>query len=171
MIHQLNFAGKDKVQVAIERIQTFEPKEGYYLAFSGGKDSSVVMELMKMSGVKYDAHYNVTSLDPPELVRFIKDYHKEVVFDYPRYNDGRVKTMWNLIERNGMPPNRVMRYCCRELKEGFGDGHFVVTGVRKAESAKRANRGGGWNCLIKRRQDAIGTTSTTRTRNSSGRAN
>ena len=46
MIHQLNMYGKDKVQVAIERLQSFEPKEeGYALAFSGGKDSVVVKKL------------------------------------------------------------------------------------------------------------------------------
>ena len=27
------------VEVAIKRIQAFEPPEGYFLAFSGGKDS------------------------------------------------------------------------------------------------------------------------------------
>jgi len=27
---------RDKVQIAIERLRTFEPPEGYYLAFSGG---------------------------------------------------------------------------------------------------------------------------------------
>ena len=29
---------EDKVQVAIERIKHFEPEEGYYVAFSGGKE-------------------------------------------------------------------------------------------------------------------------------------
>lgn len=42
MIHQLNMHGKDKVQVAIDRLKAFEPPEGYYLAFSGGKDSVVI---------------------------------------------------------------------------------------------------------------------------------
>ena len=54
-IGQLNIYGKDKVEVAIERFQTFEPPEGYFLAFSGGKDSSVIKALADMSGVKYDA--------------------------------------------------------------------------------------------------------------------
>ena len=57
MIHQLNMQGKDKVQVAIERLKTFEPPEGYYLVFSGGKDSVVIKALADMAGVKYDAHY------------------------------------------------------------------------------------------------------------------
>lgn len=143
MIHQTNMYGKDKVQIAIERFQTFEPPEGYYLAFSGGKDSVVLKALADMAGVKYDAHYNVTTVDPPELVQFIKEYHKDVIFEKAHYKDGRQKTMWNLIEKKKMPPTRLIRYCCQELKEHGGDGRFTVTGVRWAESTRRRkNRGG-----------------------------
>lgn len=67
MLGQLNFDGKNKVEVAIEILQAFEPKEGYFLGFSGGKDSVVANALCDMAGVKYDAHYSVTSVDPPEL--------------------------------------------------------------------------------------------------------
>ncbi len=141
MIHQLNIYGKDKVQIAIERIKTFEPEEGYYLAFSGGKDSVVVKALLDMANAKYDAHYNITSVDPPELVQFIKTF-SDVSRDYPRDKDGNVITMWNLISKKTMPPTRIVRYCCTHLKEQGGIGKFVVTGVRKAESAKRAIRGG-----------------------------
>lgn len=142
MLGQLNMAGKDKVEVAIERIQTFEPPEGYFLAFSGGKDSVVIKALADMAGVKYDAHYQITSVDPPPLVQFIKQMHPDVVRDYPRYKDGTVATMWNLIPKKGMPPTRVIRYCCTVLKEAAGEGRFKMTGVRKAESYKRTHRGG-----------------------------
>lgn len=141
-IHQLNFNGKDKVEIAIERFKTFEPDEGYYLAFSGGKDSIVVKALADMSGVKYDAHYNVTSVDPPELIRFIREYYPDVAFEYPKDEDGNRVTMWNLIPKKKMPPTRLVRYCCQVLKEGGGDGRFTVTGVRWAESrSRRANQG------------------------------
>ena len=99
MIHQLDFNGVDKVEKAIRRLQLYEPPEGYYLCFSGGKDSVVIKALADMAGVKYDAHYNVTSVDPPELVRFIKREYPEVEFDYPRDKDGNRVTMWNLIPR------------------------------------------------------------------------
>lgn len=50
-IRQLNIYGVDKVQVAVDRLRAFEPKEGYYLCFSGGKDSSVIKALADMAGV------------------------------------------------------------------------------------------------------------------------
>ncbi len=73
MLEQLNMKGLSKIEVAIERLRMFEPEAGYYLAFSGGKDSVVIKALADMDKVKYDAHYNVTSVDPPELVRFIEE--------------------------------------------------------------------------------------------------
>lgn len=128
---------RTKVENAIKRLQSFEPPEGYYVAFSGGKDSQCIYHLCQMAGVKFDAHYNVTSVDPPELVQFIKRQYPEVIFDLPRYADGSRITMWNLIPKKGMPPTRIVRYCCEELKESNGEGRVVVTGVRWAESARR----------------------------------
>ena len=57
----------DRVAEAIKRLKTFEPPEGYFLAFSGGKDSQAVYHLAKMAGVKFDAHYSLTTVDPPRL--------------------------------------------------------------------------------------------------------
>lgn len=132
----------NKVKASIERIRAFEPEEGYYLAFSGGKDSVVCKVLLDMAGVKYDAHYRVTSVDPPELVRFIKEKHPDVDRDIPRYSDGKPITMWNLIPRKLMPPTRLVRYCCSSLKESGGDGRMTVTGVRWAESVNRQRNQG-----------------------------
>jgi len=124
----------DKVQVAIDRLREFEPPEGYYLAFSGGKDSVVIYDLAVRSGVKFDAHYNLTTVDPPELVQFIKRQYPEVEIHKPE------KTMWQLIPVMAWPPTRLVRYCCRYLKESGGASRVVVTGVRWAESQKRKQR-------------------------------
>ena len=56
----------EKVNKSILRLKTFEPPEGYYLAFSGGKDSCVLKWLADTAGVKYHAVYRITSVDPPE---------------------------------------------------------------------------------------------------------
>ena len=49
-----------KVYMAIKRLQSFEPPDGYFIAFSGGKDSQCVYHLAKMAEVKFDAHYAIT---------------------------------------------------------------------------------------------------------------
>ena len=149
-IGQLNIYGKDKVQVAIERIKAFEPEDGYFLAFSGGKDSVVVKALADMAEVKYDAHYNLTTVDPPELVQFIKREYPDVIFEKQHWKHdgvfvkaGDPVTMWNLIPEKLLPPTRVARYCCQHLKEQTGIGRFVITGVRWAESVNRAKKRAG----------------------------
>lgn len=142
LIENTLFGVEDKVANSIEALRAFEPSEGYYVAFSGGKDSVVVKKLCDLAGVKYDAHYSVTSVDPPELVQFIKEKYPDVYRDIPRDDDGNAITMWNLIPKELMPPTRLARYCCAELKETGGRGRFIVTGVRWAESRNRkANQG------------------------------
>lgn len=131
------FGKVDKVQKAIDRLKSFEPPDGYFLAFSGGKDSQCVYHLCEMAGVKFDAHYAVTSVDPPELLRFMKKQYPDVIWDHHYWPDGRKKTMWNVIAVHTIPPTRQARYCCSELKETGGKGRVVVTGVRWAESVKR----------------------------------
>ena len=130
------FGREDKVQKAIDRLKAFEPKEGYYLAFSGGKDSQCIYHLAKMAGVKFDAHYSVTTVDPPELMRFIQKEYPDVEWErhywsddpekHPEhyFSDGRPKqiTMWNLIADHTIPPTRQARYCCSALKESGGGG-------------------------------------------------
>lgn len=133
---------KNKVDTAIHRLQSFCPPEGYYVAFSGGKDSQCVYHLCKLGGVLFDAHYSVTSVDPPELVRFIKNNYPDVEFEWQYNKDGKPITMWNLIATHTLPPTRKARYCCSALKEPGGKDRIVVTGVRWAESANRKNTHG-----------------------------
>ena len=142
LVENTLFGVEDKVQNSIDALRSFEPPEGYYLAFSGGKDSVVVKHLCDMAGVKYDAHYNVTSVDPPELVQFIKEKYPDVHRDIPHDEDGKPITMWNLIPRMKVVPTRIMRFCCEELKERGGIGRMTLTGVRWAESARRKKHQG-----------------------------
>lgn len=129
---------KEKISISIERLKAFCPPEGYYLAFSGGKDSQCVYHLCKMADVKFDAHYNVTSVDPPELIWFIKKSYPDVKFDHQYNSEGKPITMWNLIPKALMPPTRLARFCCEKLKESTGRYRVTVTGVRREESTNRA---------------------------------
>ena len=124
LVEETLFGVHDKVSIALQRLRTFEPAEGYYLAFSGGKDSQCVYHLCKEAGVKFDAHYSLTTVDPPEVIYFMREHYPDVIVD--RHDT----TMWKLIVKKGMPPTRMVRYCCDELKEGGGRGRVMVTGVR-----------------------------------------
>ena len=128
------FSGISLEDTAIALLRKHEPQEGYYLAFSGGKDSMVVYALAKKAGVKFDAHFSMTTVDPNEVRTFIKDNYPDVIWERPK------KSMYKLIEDHGMLPTRIIRYCCAELKEIGGKGRVVITGVRKAESGKRKLR-------------------------------
>lgn len=142
-----------KMEIAINRYKAFEPPEGYFLAFSGGKDSQAIYHLAKIAGVKFDAHCAMTSVDPPELIRFRRKFYPDVIEDVQHYSDGKPEhyypdgrpkpiTMWSLIADHTVPPTRKARYCCAALKEVGGKGRLVVTGVRWEESANRRNTHG-----------------------------
>lgn len=109
------------MRVAIERFRAFEPPDGYYLAYSGGKDSDCIKILSSLAGVKFDAVHNLTTVDAPETMQYVKAQSDVKI--RPSYDrDGKHVTMWNLIVRKGTPPLRISRYCCSELKETGGKG-------------------------------------------------
>ena len=123
----------EKEKIAIERLKMFEPnanQEPYYLAYSGGKDSDTILILAQLADVRFEAVNNHTTVDAPETVYYIRS-KGNVKVEYPE------KTMWQLIVEKLMPPTRLVRYCCAELKERGGEGRRVITGVRWAESLKR----------------------------------
>lgn len=125
-----------KEKRAIQYLQAFEPEtEPYFLCYSGGKDSDAIRILASLAGVKHDIVNNHTTVDAPETVRYIRTI-PNIIINYPE------KTMWQLIVEKGMPPTRIVRYCCAELKERRGKGRVLITGVRKEESVMRAANGG-----------------------------
>lgn len=141
------FGIKESVELATERIKdaySFSSNLGLgklYVCFSGGKDSVAILGVCKKAfGDDFlnfcEFHYSVTGIDHPDLFYFIKDNFPFVIFDYPETN------MWKLILKKKMPPTRLMRYCCQELKERGGFGRFCVTGVRWEESVRRKLRRG-----------------------------
>ena len=108
--------------------------EGFHLAFSGGKDSQVIHELAKMAGVKFQAYFYKTSVDPQELLRFIKQDYPDVIWIRPKL------TMFQLILKKKNLPTRKSRFCCEYIKEKNGLNRVVVLGLRKCESFNRNKR-------------------------------
>jgi phosphoadenosine phosphosulfate reductase len=138
----------DKINVAIERIRTAsELSLSYYgkpliVLYSGGKDSDTVLKLTQMSGVPFEALHNHTTVDAPPTVYHIRKRFRELELDGVKAVIEKPRmSMWQLIIHKKMPPTRVFRYCCHELKERGGANRHLLTGVRRAESTARAKRG------------------------------
>ena len=121
---------------AIEFIKKNEPPEGYFLGFSGGKDSVVLEHLTKVSGVKYQSYYSATGIDPPEVVKFIKQNYPEVIFLRPE------KSFYELIVKKGYPTKK-FRWCCDALKKIPAkkiELKHRLMGLRAEESFKRRQK-------------------------------
>jgi len=138
-----------QVQHSIDLLRLYEPMalelspEGYYLAFSGGKDSVVLLRLAQMAGVAFSPWYNQTTIDPPELVRFIREQHPDVRWNRPKKN-----LIMCMEDGASGPPTRGNRWCCKLFKERGGDGFVKAIGVRAAESPRRATQ---WREIVAHR--------------------
>lgn len=150
----------DLEQTAIERLKTASGfslklyKVPLLIAYSGGKDSDVLLRLAENSGIPFEVLHSLTTADAPETVYHVRDTfrrleEKGIKCDVDKHikPDGTRTTMWNLIPRKLLPPTRAVRYCCAELKEGGGKGRFIATGVRWAESVARRNKRGSFEVL------------------------
>lgn len=125
----------DRVDIAIETLKTFEPKdEPYWVGVSGGKDSTVICDLVKRSGVKAHYFHTLTTVDAPQTIWHIKKHHPECEIIRPE------KPLMQKMLEKGIPPMRNRRWCCSLYKETGGRGHTTVLGVRKSESYKRSSR-------------------------------
>ncbi len=127
-----------KIEKAVAVLREYEKKalelspDGYYVCDSGGKDSDCIVELARMAGVKHTCNHNLTTIDPPELYRYLRKTRPDTIIHRPKMH-----MMTRLIEK-GTPPTRRIRWCCEEYKEHGGDGLAKVIGVRISESARRA---------------------------------
>lgn len=117
-------------QQAIKFIKSVAAKnDNIHVAYSGGKDSEVLLYLVRKSGIKYTAFYNATTIDPPGTINWIRQ-HTDVQIIQPRY------TFYQLIEHRGLP-TFARRFCCAFLKERY-TAETVLAGIRRLESQRRS---------------------------------
>ena len=137
VVHNL-FGTTDYVAEAIKDIQYYARQFTLCLRFSGGKDSIVSRRLLELAGVPFQIRFSRTSVDPPELLAFIRRFHPDVIVEDPEI------AMFQLIVKKGFPPTRMCRYCCKMYKERNtcpkGDLALTATGIRREESPKRSTR-------------------------------
>lgn len=139
----------DKEKKAIERLKLASDMSLQYyekpliVTTSGGKDSDVCIRLALNAGISFEVQHDLTTADAPETVYHVRNTFKRLEnkgikcsFNYPTYK-GKRATMWNLIPQKLLPPTRIMRYCCKVLKEQSGRNRMITTGVRWDESVRR----------------------------------
>ena len=133
---------REKVLYSVRLLQRAEPmalrldpEDGFYLAFSGGKDSQCLYHVAQLAGVRFRAHMNLTSVDPPEVIRFVNQHYPDVKLIKPRMS------IYDMAKNKHILPTHRLRWCCAEYKETSGAGKVTLIGVRKQESARRAKRG------------------------------
>lgn len=119
-----------KIDFAIKLLQSIPQDGPIELSYSGGKDSDVILELAKMSGIPFEAIYKNTTIDPPGTIAHCKE--KGVTVLKPKI------TFLQVVERNSMP-TRWSRFCCKYLKE-YKVYDRTIQGIRRAESSARAKR-------------------------------
>ena len=141
VIQKLSEPLRKKLEHSVELLRkaerlalAYDDVYGYYLAFSGGKDSQCLYHVAKLAGVRFKAHMNLTSIDPPEVIRFVKREYPDVELVKPK------KSIFQAAVENQILPSMRVRWCCAEYKETAGAGKVTLIGIRKAESARRAKR-------------------------------
>lgn len=128
---QRDLWGRDKRELAIERIKTFCGGKKVLCAFSGGKDSQAVYHLLQESGIDFTAQYSITRFEPPELLAFIRKHYPEVVF-----RKAYKKCLIDEIAHRGLP-NRCVRWCCDAKHKKTPGYDIAVIGIRWDESPRR----------------------------------
>ena len=126
--------GVDLLRKAEKLAFAYDSENGFYLAFSGGKDSQCLYHVAKLAGVKFKAHMNLTSVDPPEVIHFVKSQYSDVELIKPK------KSIFQAAIDMGILPTKRVRWCCKEFKESAGAGKVTLIGIRHAESSRRAAR-------------------------------
>lgn len=129
---------RQKERIAIERLRAFETSEKpYCLCYSGGKDSDCIRILAALAGVKHEIHHNLTTVDAPETVQYVKSIH-DVIIDRPKLS------MWRLIENKKISTNKnfslLLFRTQRERRKRPDKNNRCTLGGVFGEKAKR------WRC-------------------------
>jgi phosphoadenosine phosphosulfate reductase len=122
-----------KIDAAIRLLKAYDnPDEPVEIAYSGGKDSDVILQLAKEAGINFRAIYRNTTIDPPGTIKHAQENGCEI----RQPKEG--KRFFQLVAKRGYP-SRFVRFCCAELKE-YKILNKCVLGVRKEESRARDER-------------------------------
>lgn len=143
-----------------EQYEKYQDKHisGYVVAFSGGKDSQVILDLVSrvIPPEKYTVVFTNTGMELPCTIDTVENTELKYKDKYPEFKLVHAKSDRDALElwKNYGPPSRFSRWCCSVLKTAlFGRKMkellktdkqpklVVFEGVRNDESARRSTYG------------------------------
>lgn len=131
------------IQHAVQRF----PNRTLMVSFSGGKDSTVVSDLVRRGLGRSDIlHvFGDTTLEDEHTYEYVRQFQEENPL-IPFFNARAEHDFHELVDQMG-PPSRVMRWCCTIFKAGpinnllqsLGDQKVLTFyGIRRDESVRRS---------------------------------
>ncbi len=143
---------EEKEREAIEFIRQLRKRYGlpFYVSFSGGKDSLVVLHLARLALGEVKVVFNNTGIEFPATVEYVYSLSEKLGLDLEVADAG--ESFWRGFRAMG-PPARDFRWCCkvvkfsptaRLVKKLFPGGAVALVGQRKYESSMRARSPRVW---------------------------
>ena len=150
---------------AVDYIRTSVERYGIskcYVSFSGGKDSTVVAELVRRAlGMELMHGFADTTLELPQTLEYIRRYrrsHPDIYFIDAKSRGEQFEALCEILG----PPSRVMRWCCtvfktsalnRRLEMCFPEGEILsFQGIRRAERSQHRRSSTGrtlmYGCIL-----------------------
>lgn len=146
---RLDYIEAEAMQYIQQAAQDFD-LGSMFVSFSGGKDSTVVSDLVVRSLGRADIlHiFGNTTLEFPQTIEYVEEFRKLHPTTPMLRAENRQQDFYSLCELFG-PPSRMLRWCCTIFKTGYiGDKIkrtfdntnrvLVFNGIRRSESVSRS---------------------------------
>lgn len=140
---------KNEAESFIAEVSADYPKENVVISFSGGKDSTVVADLViRALGAPSTVHvFGNTTLEFPSTLEYAERYRKDNPVAIFKTAMNSEQNFYAVAKEIG-PPARMMRWCCSMFKtgpitrvfNGLYRNQSILTfyGIRKCESVARS---------------------------------
>ena len=145
-VHFIETEAMQYIQQAAEKFDL----GSMFVSFSGGKDSTVVSDLVTRALGRADVlHiFGNTTLEFPQTIQYVEDFRKLHPTTPMLRAENRQQDFYTLCDLFG-PPSRMLRWCCTIFKTGYiGDKIkrtfadekqvLVFNGIRRSESVSRS---------------------------------
>ena len=126
----------EKTKLRIREWVDYYGEDGVYISFSGGKDSTVLLDIVRSMYPDIEAVFSKTGLEFPEIVQFVKTFENVTIIK-PE------KTFKQVIEEKGYPiVSKAVSNCVRLARKNIEDGKDTlrVRQIRGLEKGSKFNK-------------------------------